>query len=207
MTFTVVTDGRSDRALIHLLRWVVTRISGPGHVRAQWADFGAFHAPPKGLAEKINKAIQLYPADLLFVHRDAESANLSDRRAEILRAVRDANVPATPAVCVVPVRMTEAWFPFDESAIREAAGNPGGREPLQLPPVAGIESHPDPKAVLRKAMLDACGLRGRRRRSFEVGPAFHRLAEIVRDYSPLERLTAFRELNRETRELVAGLRR
>jgi hypothetical protein len=38
-----------------------------------------------------------------------------------------------PVVCVVPVRMMEAWLLIDEMAIRRVAGNPNGRIPIELP--------------------------------------------------------------------------
>jgi predicted ATPase len=68
----------------------------------------------------------------LFVHRDAERELLEKRVAEIHSVVSEAAqtklVP--PVVCVIPVRMQEAWFLFDESALRRAAGNPNGKQPL-----------------------------------------------------------------------------
>jgi hypothetical protein len=87
--------------------------------------------------------------------------------------------------------MTEAWFLFDEVAIRTAAGNPRGTMPLSLPPIERVEALPDPKAVLRDALLDASGLSGRRRDKFRAGQAFQRVAELIESYRALRVLPSF----------------
>jgi hypothetical protein len=79
-----------------------------------------------GLAERISRALALFPADLLFVHRDADRGPTATRREEIRRAVA-ATMANQMTVPVVPVRMTEAWLLIDEAAIRSAAGNPRGK--------------------------------------------------------------------------------
>ncbi|HUT94205.1 MAG TPA: hypothetical protein VMY37_32390 [Thermoguttaceae bacterium] len=101
-----------------------------------------------------------------------------------------------PAVPVVPVRMTEAWLLFDEKAIRRAAGNPNGTDPLQVP-VRQAEDIPDPKAVLHEALRTASGLSGRRRQKFNVRDAVHRVGEYIDDFSPLRRLSAFQRLEED----------
>jgi hypothetical protein len=45
--------------------------------------------------------------------------------------------------------MTEAWLLIDEKAIREAAGNPKGRQPLNLPKPSKTEELSDPKETLK----------------------------------------------------------
>ena len=47
-------------------------------------------------------------------------------------------------VLVIPVRMTEAWLLIDELALRRAAGNPNGRNPLDLPALKDLEALPEP---------------------------------------------------------------
>ena len=110
--------------------------------------------------------MDLYPCDLLFVHRDAEGVPHRSRVEEIeiamqeVRAVHEgAGLP--PHVVVVPVRMTEAWLLFDEAAIRRAAGNPNGRVSLQLPP-GDPEEIADPKQLLHDLLRTASELGGRR---------------------------------------------
>jgi hypothetical protein len=54
--------------------------------------------------------------------------------------------------------MTEAWLLIDERPIRLAAGNPNGTQNLDLPDIRTLEDIPNPKHVLRGALLAATGL-------------------------------------------------
>ena len=145
-------------------------------------------------------AVEMYPCNLLFVHRDAERAARQVRVAEILRVLG----ASPPAVCVVPVRMQEAWLLFDEGAIRAAAGRPTGMEPLPLPALRRTEAVPNPKSVLRDALVTASGLRGRRRRQFPVMERVYRLAVLIEDFSPLRELAAFGALEHDLRMTLEG---
>jgi hypothetical protein len=139
-----------------------------------------------------------YPCDILFVHRDAERAELHERKNEIDRAIDELHLPTPrPYVCVVPVRMMEAWLLFDEPAIREAAGNPNGRSELDMPRLDRLEALPDAKALLHEILRSASGLVGRRGRQFRVRAAVHRLADIIDNFGSLRSLPAFRELERD----------
>jgi len=160
---------------------------------AQWADLRRLLYPPRDLEDRIIRAVELYPCDLLFVHRDAEREARSTRVDEIQAALG----PDPPAVCVVPVRMQEAWLLFNEPALREAAGNPNGRNTLSLPPPTRVEAAPDPKSILHRALIDASGLRGRRRRQFPVNERVHRLATLLEDFSALRKLSAFDALEQD----------
>ena len=51
-------------------------------------------------------------------------------------------------VCVVPVRMQEAWLLIDEAALRRAAGDPNGTQPLAMPDVQRLEELADPKQLI-----------------------------------------------------------
>lgn len=146
-------------------------------------------------------ALTLYPCDLLFVHRDAEGESRETRVEEILASLRQVASGQT-GVCVVPVRMQEAWFLFDEAAIRSAADNPRGRMPLGLPPLEKLEEVHDPKEVLWGLLSTATGLRPGRLRRFVPGPRLHRLAELIEDFSPLRRLTAFQALEEDLKVLL-----
>lgn len=159
----------------------------------QWADLQRLLDPPQGLEQRVLRTLEIYPCNLLFVHRDAERAPRAARIDEIQAALQ----PDPPAVCVVPIRMQEAWFPFNEAAIRQAAGRPTGRNALQLPPLRRTEAVPDPKNVLHNALLAASGLHGRRRRLFRVRERVHRLADLIEDFAPLRVLTAFAALETE----------
>lgn len=153
------------------------------------------------MPDRIQAAMELYPCDLLFVHRDAESEGREARLAEIRKHLH--LLAGRQAVCVVPVRMQEAWFLFDERAIRLAADNPAGRTPLSLPTFDRIESLPDPKELLFDLLRAASGLRPGRRHRFDPALRLHRLAELIEDFSLLRRLPAFRALEEDLQAVLA----
>ena len=94
---------------------------------------------------------------------------------------------------------------FDEAAIRRAAGNPNGSMPLELPPPARAEAVVDPKSVLFEAIRTASGRRGRRLKKLNVARCRSRLAELIRDYSPLGTLAAFAQLEEDLCAVAAAL--
>lgn len=144
LRITLVSDGSSDRTLLPIIRWLLVHRGFTRPIRDEWADLRRLRNPPDSLAAQVKIALEIDPCDVLFVHRDAETQGAAKRLEEIQSAV-----PQTPAsVPVVPVRMTEAWLLFDEALIRAAAGNPSGREPLDLPSLDRLEALPDPKATL-----------------------------------------------------------
>ena len=81
------------------------------------------------------------------------SLPFSDRKAEVQAAIATLD---KPAICVIPVRMQEAWLLFDEIAIRHAAGNPHGRS---FGPTAGIPTSAGHKAEIARRAPGSC--RGR----------------------------------------------
>jgi hypothetical protein len=195
--FTLLSEGSSDQALLPILSFVL-RERGAETVEPQWADIRRLREPPQALPDKIRVAYDLYPCDLLFVHRDAERDGHEFRREEIIRALDAAGMDVA-SVCVVPVRMTETWLLIDEGAIREAAGRPRGRVALNLPQLRRLEEEANPKAALHQALRDASGLRGRRLRDFPVTQRVRRVAELIGDYGALRELSAFRALEQEVR--------
>lgn len=201
---TLLTDGTSDRTLLHVLGWLFARHAPLLPVELEWADpviVGTGH----GLdARRIVRALEFYPADLLFLHRDAEAMALDARRAQIAEVLHnwEATRNSIPAVMVVPVRMTEAWLLFDEAAIRRAAERPNGQEDLDLPPLHRWEDLPDPKRTLHEALLRATGKTGRHLQRFRPGRAVHRVVELIDDFSPLLNLPAFTELDKDLRDTL-----
>jgi hypothetical protein len=157
------------------------------------------------LSQRIARTIELYPCDILFVHRDAEREPAQRRYEEIAAAVEALTIATCPpCVEVVPVRLQESWFLFDERAIRFAAGNPNGDSPLDLPR-SSLEDLPDPKGLLNELLKRASDLSGRRRQRFNVRHAAHRLADLIEDYAPLRSLPAFRRLEDRITRVVADL--
>lgn len=145
--------------------------------------------------------------DVLIVHRDAERS-APDHRLDEIRAATTSCGIAWPAIAVIPVRMTEAWLLLDESEIRQVAGRPTGRAPLDLPHPVKVEEHPDPKAALQQALAVASGLSGRRLREFKRDfPAYRRqLLERLDRSGPVRHLSAWQALERATRDAMLRLR-
>ncbi len=206
LRLTLLADGTSDGSLLTVIRWMIGQISPPVVLEATLADLAIFPSPPRTLAARIRKTLEYYPADLIFVHRDAEAQDPKVRREEIRLAMPGAGgMPSW--VPVVPVRMTEAWLLIDERAIRAAADNPAGKVALELPDLRRIERTPDPKQVLRKALEHACEKRGRRLEQFrrDLGKRIQRVADLMQDLSPLRQLESFRTLEEDTTRALSAL--
>ena len=205
LRYLLVTDGSSDACLEHPIRWIMATM-GCHEVEGQRADLRIVPEVGRGLLGRLRTALELYTGELLFIHRDAEADPLEHRLAEIRTAVETLG-PDMPHVCVVPVRMTEAWLLHDEAAIRTAAGRPRGKVELGLPGVRKIEQIPDPKKVLRDALLTASEATGRvrKRRLRDFGVMRARVAELIEDYGPLRALKAFRHLEDELRVVLQSI--
>lgn len=199
--YTLLGDGPSDRALLPLLDWLLKQHYADYAIQSAWADPYLLQRA-RGLSDRIRKSVELYPCDLLFVHRDAENQPVEQRIKEIKEALVQLPGIQNPIVHVIPVRMQEAWLLFDERAIRLAVGNKNGKVPLKLPLLKTIENLPDPKEVLNDLLRDASGLQGRRRSSIPVSHYAQRVADCIEDFAPLQQLTAFQYLQRQITDLV-----
>lgn len=204
--FTLVSDGSSDAALIPILTWLLGN-HGITEVQPQWADLSRVRLPRHpSLADRLQKALALYPCDMLFIHRDAEreprQRRIDEIRLALSRISPDLRTPTE--ICVVPVRMTEAWLLFDEAAIKQAAGNRQSRARLPLPPLSTLEDIPNPKQILHDCLKQASGLRGRRLAQFPVHERVQRVAELIDDFSPLRRLPAFQALEQDVQQAVTA---
>lgn len=207
LRYTLLPEGSSDRALIPLLTWLLRDIGIRCAIQSNLADVWRLREKPRDLKEKIIRSIDLYPCDLLFIHRDADRELLSKRVAEIQDAVEEARqeVNVSPAVCVVPVRMQEAWLLFNAAAIRRAAGNPSGREALSLPVLRRVENLPDPKTDLYNLIRTASGLTGHRLKRLKVGTLSLRASQVssyIEDFAPLRDLPAFRHLETSLKMVI-----
>ena len=181
--YTLLTDGSSDQALLHVVDWALHR-AGRHIEQRHWADLRSSTARPRTLDERVQETVRLYPCDLLFIHRDAEAEPAAVRRHEIEAATRSL---AQQVVPIIPVRMTEAWFLHDEAALRRASGNPNGKSALNLPALRHVQQHPDPKQLLFEALLTATEHQGRRRQKTQakLGHMRYQLAQLIEDYTPL----------------------
>ena len=200
MTYTLVADGTSDRVLLPILTWSL-RLRRVTPVVEQWADLTRIPRQ-RNTEDRLRAVLDLYPCDVLFVHRDSEGEPYASRRAEIASFLRWASVPHVP---VVPVRMTEAWLLANEMAIRSAAGNPNGTADLNLPDVRRLEDLPDPKKVLHDALTLASGLNAGRRARLPVSQRVHLIPYFIDDYSPLNLLPAFQTLQQDILALLQNL--
>ena len=190
--FTLVPDGPTDAALVPVIEWTLKQTGAVDLAEGKTAEFWRLRQKPANLKERLIRAVELFPCDIPFVHRDAEKEEPAVRRAEILRAFDETREKTQlPVVAVIPIRMLEAWLCFNEKAIREAAGNPNGEVLLDLPPLNQIETRPDPKSDLARALLDASELKGRRRKKFDGLKAFWRIVDFIDDFSALRNLDGF----------------
>jgi hypothetical protein len=201
LRYSLLADGSSNRILQYVIEWAVRRL-GVRIEGGRWGDLSLLQNKPGDLVDRARRVVELYPCDLLFVHRDAERELFEQRLAEVRSTLAKL---AGRYVPVIPVRMTEAWFLHDESAIRRASGNPQGTVPLNLPAVRDVEALPDPKRVLFEALLVATELSGRglkrkRRDRFRMRM---RVAELIDDFEPLVGVPAF---DRFLVEVEQGLR-
>lgn len=190
MRYTLVPDGLSDRALLRVLDWLIEQHTDEPF-ESQFAE--TLPSPSTGLSRRVAEALRLYPCDILFVHRDAESAGFEHRKREIEKALNEIGHAWVP---VIPVRMTEAWLLSDFAAIRIAADNPAGKSRLAIP-ARHWDRLPDPKRTLREALIAASGLSGRRLARFSPDTRRVRVAQLTDDFSRLRELGAFRLLEAE----------
>jgi len=189
-----------------ILAWVLQQHLPRAGIQGEWADLRRLPKPPprSRMPERIRLSLDLYPCDLLFIHRDAENAAPEKRISEITGALQEvqAEIQLPPTVLIVPVRMLEAWLLFDLRAIRRAAGNPHGTQLLNLPRPARLENLSDPKTRLNQILRAASGLSGRRLKSFDHNLALHRIPDYIEDFSPLRTLPAFQRLENDILETI-----
>ncbi|MYH27337.1 MAG: DUF4276 family protein [Acidobacteria bacterium] len=208
--FVFLCEGSSDQALVPHLRELLSHC-GAGEVVGTSIPFGSVRAPERrsghAIARKINAVLSTDSAfDLVFIHRDANTVGPIARADEIKRFMDEVRLePKAPDwIPVIPVTATEAWLLLDETAIRRVAGNPGGRQPLQLPRPAQVENVSDPKEMLRTALANASGKQGRR--LSKVRNNFGRQRRILLEQLPvggaLEQVPAWRQLKQNVSAFV-----
>ena len=175
--FLLVCEGSSDTSLVdHIERLLVD--CGASEASGTASCFG------RKVGDKIRTGLQYYgEADLLVVHRDANSAGAAARYDEIANEVGFSGYRGQ-WVGIVPVRAMEAWLLVDEDAIRRVAGRPNGTESLDLPKPQRVEAIGDPKEVLRQALFSAAAPKGKRRRK-KVAAEFSELRRQIAERLPI----------------------
>jgi hypothetical protein len=206
--FTLLCDGTSDKALTQIVSWLLRDLLPDVLIQSQYADFGLLRNPPplNALDQRIEKAVTLYPCDILFVHRDAEKEPFQNRKNEILKFFKKVNANfLEKLVPVVPVRMMETWLLIDENALKIAAGNRKYAQKIALPRHNNLESLPDPKDYLHNLLREVSGLKGRKLQSLRVSQSVHLIADNIDDYSKLRHLAAFQELEKDVKLALTQL--
>jgi hypothetical protein len=206
LRFALLSEGGSDQALLPILSWVLRQhLPAPIPVDPSWVDTDRLPwrkvSTPR---EKLRSAVEVYPCEVLFIHRDEDGSGWEKRRAEINSWLDEAQLSAavTP-IPVIPIRMSEAWLLIDVHAVREAAGNPRGSMQLHLPKVHEIEGIADPKALLFAALAAASGLSGRKLKKFDRNQARLFIAEYMTQQVRLRELEAFRRVEEIVRQTCA----
>jgi hypothetical protein len=195
LRFILLAEGTSDQALEPIIKWLLReKLSLSITYDLQ------FFRRREELSAEIAEAAKV--GDVIFVHRDADAQGRDIRFNEIKNAVGAFKT----WVALIPVRMTEAWLLFDESAIRQAASNPKGRVDLKLPPKKTWETIADPKAVLIEALKLATEYSGRKLHAFNTSQARHRVAQQITNYSPLRQLEGFQEFEAHLDQVLKNFR-
>ena len=158
--------------------------------------------PVKTLTEKIAFAIDNFDFDILFIHRDAENQDRQKRIEEITQAAPQGQ---HPVVCVIPVKMTEAWLLTSEAVIRQAVGNPTSKAKLALPSLKKIESC-EAKFVLNQALIAATEWGTQRRRKFNPEQYRYRVAELTTNLQALRQIRSFQLLENDLVDLLKQLK-
>jgi hypothetical protein len=194
LRYSLLAEGPSDAALLPILNWLFGECAPDLTVDGEWADLRHLAAPARSLPDRMIQAAKTYRCDLLFVHRDADNVGMPERLSEIREAAEEARAKANLPVVVpvVPIRKLEAWLLIEAQAIRWAAENPRGRQPLRLPTVRELERIADPKPLLRQLIRDNSGLSRRRLAGLNVDPIL--VAGRIADFRPLLRLSAIQQL-------------
>ena len=207
LTFTLLSDGSSDKVLTKILTWVIKQYLPDIPILVKFGDLRKLPDPPKSLEERMRAVLEYYTCDILFVHRDAEKHPLKSRVDEVTEAWRKIkeSTSTESMITVIPVRMTEAWLLFDEDSIKIAAGNPNNSKSLSLPPFQWIERLTDPKATLYQKIREASALHGRKLAKLKIPNRVHVLVDNIADFSPLRALPAFQKLEEDIKTTLANL--
>lgn len=198
ITYTFLGDGSSDKALMPIIDWVFRENFPTTPITSQFADL-RFIRDKILPANRVVTALNYYPCDIIFIHRDGEdikntSAIYEKRKTEIAQL---SNSISEPYVAVITIKMMETWLLTDATAIKKAAGNPNSPHKIELPSVKKLESEQSPKEKLHTLLKTASGLKGRRLDDFNVGQALHRVAELTADYSSLRNLFSFQKFEQD----------
>ena len=203
--YTLIGDGSSDKTLMNIIKWLLNDLYPKISTEGTFADFRRLPNPPpkSNIVKQVEEAKKYFPFDILFYHRDAESnqkGSVERRIDEIKSQLNESDLQKV--ICVVPVRMMEAWILFDREAVKKAAGNRNFKDIIALPNTKQLENIPDPKQLLHDVLIEVSGLKGRNVKKFNVNFAVHLVAENIDDFSPLRSLNAFQTFENDLKQIV-----
>lgn len=188
VSIVLICDGTSDTCIQDIIQWVVDSQFPDRIFRIQAArEVIPAHAP---LETRIRRTHKLYEPNIIVCHRDAENQVLGQRILEIANAAGIASVAAR-IVPAVPVRMIESWLLVNEGAIRRAANNRNGTNPLTLPSHSRIENETHPKLILMTALRTASGLPPQRLKRFDAHQARSRITGFMDTFAELRQQNGF----------------
>ncbi|MCX6153144.1 MAG: hypothetical protein NT007_03175 [Candidatus Kapabacteria bacterium] len=207
INYTLLTDGSSDRVLIKIINWLFNDLIPNIPIKGQFSDFSFLKKPPtiSRLDLRIKAAIEYYPCDILFVHRDSENESREDRYEEIIRFWNKASLSNQKMIPIIPVRMSEAWLLIDQQAIKIAASNRYYKGNITLPNTQNLEREPDPKKLLFELIQQVSELTGRRLKKLNVHTARHIVAENIDNYSVLRNLSSFILFEEDVKKVIAEI--
>lgn len=203
--YALISDGSSDRCLIPIIDFLLDAHFPNMVFEGEWANLAFLREPARTLHEKIQKTVEFYEPDWVFVHRDAEREEnpLQKRLNEIETAIAKSNVSNSYRfIKVIPIRMIESWLLIDKNAIRKAANNPNGIVEIELPNLSKLENITNPKELLFDLIKKASGLSGRKLSNLNVFRARHLVAEYIQNYQALRQTTSFQHLEAQIRQIA-----
>ncbi len=200
----LLAEGNTDVALCRILTWLLMQYvqywDADNTILVSADDLAGI---PKGnLAARMRRAYDAYSYEILFVHRDADADDPKPRHDEIERAYQKVQASIPTCIAVVPVQETESWLLFNEAAIRQAAGHPKGRVPLNLPRMKAIEKMRDPKEHLYNLLEKASIHHGKPQHAFRSDQAAQDVADNITDFAPLRALKAFQTLEQAVKAAI-----
>lgn len=193
----LITDGSSDRALIPLITLLLKE-----HLQLPYDSIEHITCDTNVLSEKVSEVADTYSLDILFIHRDAENTEWTNRISEITNAT-PSNLMGK-VIAVIPVKMTESWLLTDAKVIRNAVGNPTSTTNLEIPVASKLETCAA-KTVLLNALTAASDLGTQRRRKFKPEKFRHRVAELTTDLGLLRNIPSFKRLEDDLKPLLLQL--
>lgn len=200
---TLLCDGPYDEELLHPIRWLLhTKQCHLDSLKV--ADLQRVNPKPTTLRERADTAVDLYPCQILFVHRDSERTSPHDRLSEIRTELHGVSYCYIP---IIPVRMTEAWFLHSEEAIRGASGNPNGTAMIEPPRPQDVSTVANPKDYMSELLIKANGASGRRLKKVRQRlPQMRRIVAQWTDcFQPLLENKEFRGLSEEIDGVLARI--